>query len=73
MIDDIKIYFDLKMSEIAKMQQVCVKNIVYVENLNRPAEDINEKKSDKICIELENNTSENKKINDEIKKICRSC
>ena len=37
MIDDIKISFDLKMSEIAKMQQVCEKKIINVENLNRAA------------------------------------
>ena len=40
MIDDIQISFNLKMSEIAKMQQVGEKNIVNVENLNRAAENI---------------------------------
>ena len=38
------------------------KNIVYVENLNRVAENIKEKIKNKICIEFENNKSENKKM-----------
>ena len=70
-MDDIKISFDLKISEIAKIQQVCEKNIVQAEDLNRAAENIKEK-CDKICIERETNKTENKKINDVIKKMAEN-
>ena len=70
-IDDIKISFDLKISEKAKIQQVCEKNIFNVENQNRAAENIKET-SDKICIELENHKSKNMKMSDEIKNMAEN-